>query len=233
MTTRQEVRWAGLAGVIAFPALVLSVLASHDFPHLFPNWGSSTDRIVDYFARNSGLYLAQCYVGFFAYPLTLFFIAGLTAVLRRAGRPTVSLLAITPAMTVVVVLHTLATVLWVMASAGAGYHHTFDDSLIRFSFEASLFVWLPAQPFVSLTAFCTGMAIRRTRALPRWTAAYSFATAALGLPHVFFLFVDRGWFAPGEGPSLALFGLFYLWTAVLGLAMLRLPAGSRSGDEGT
>ncbi|MEV0503968.1 hypothetical protein AB0I84_41130, partial [Streptomyces spectabilis] len=195
-----------------------------DFPHVFPDWGSSTENIVAYFERNSVYWIVQNFIATLALPLNLVFTSGLTAVLRKDGHPTVFAAALTPLMTVIVTLYMVTGMQWTWAAAAAGYHPTLDPSLLRYTFEFSLWIWLLSHGGVALLVLCAGLAIRRSHALPPWTARYSFATAGLSLIHPFLLFANSGILSPTELPSLCIGGAFHLWIAVLGVVLLRLPS---------
>ncbi|MFD3925651.1 hypothetical protein [Streptomyces sp. NPDC058614] len=205
------------------PALSLVLLLSNDYSHALPRWDYSTDRLVAYFASGEQNAVLQCFVQFFALTLILLFIAGLTEVLRLSGRPSVFAAVIRPAAAVVIALYLLSTMLWLMAAVGAG-HHSMDATLVRFTYEASIFLWQLTQPAVALTVFATGMALRESAVFPRWTVRYSFVTSLLGLPNTFVVLTDGGWLSPGGWPSLGLYALFFIWTAVLGALMARMPA---------
>ncbi|MEY9842152.1 hypothetical protein [Streptacidiphilus sp. EB103A] len=219
----RQIHYAGYAGMAPIPALGLTLLLSNDYSHALPRWDYSTDRLVAYFASGEHNAVLQCFVQFFAITLVLLFIAGLTEALRPSGRPAVFAAAIRPAASVVVALYLLSTMLWLMTAIGAG-HHTMDATLVRFTYEASIFMWQLTQPAVALTVFATGMALRESAAFPRWTVRYSFATSLLGLPNTFLVLTDSGWLSPGGWPSLGLYALFFVWTAVLGALMTRIPA---------
>ncbi|MGW2601541.1 hypothetical protein [Streptomyces klenkii] len=226
MTTHnRDHRIAGWAGIIAFITGALADFLTGTPLQPYPSWTWTDQQIADHFAAQQVNVTMQFFSANIGFVLLLVLAAGVKRAVSTDTAPSLYTTLITPcAAAVSLTLVATNGFWWTAALRGL------PPQPARLAYEMAItFGYNGTFCFGALMLFCTGRAMHRSSALPRWLAI---ATTWLALPVLsgdLFLMADTGPLAPTTLLSLSPYLLIYLWLLTTGIALLRLPSPTRSG----
>ena len=201
---------AGIASVVLLvPAAVVVILAGN-----YPQPDAAPAQVISYFRNHEVELLISVLCEAISYGFFLWWLAGLSSLLRRDGL----VLGSGVAYAVMILLQdaVLATVAKIVDHPGAA---PAVDALWTFAF---LEAWPFTRPVVVAFFAAVGVALRRTRALPPPITQLAFAAAIINGVFIPSLFVDEGPLVSGGLlPHVTATLITHVWVLVAAVAMLR------------
>jgi hypothetical protein len=232
MSTYRDSRMAAWAGIMNFPLAVLSLFITGSFLHLYPNWGESPAQVAQWFVDNRARAIFQAYASNFSYLLLIIFVAGLVGFLRRHNASGIWSRTLLPTTAAVTASVTVANGLWCIAAHLDTSHYLASDTLGKLVFDASMAIWLSAQPLYGFFLLAAAAAIRRCDLLPRWLWLSAIAIAIPNFLFTFTMLIGEGWLAPLAPSNVAPYALFFSWCTAAGVALLRVNKGDQDNGLG-
>lgn len=219
----RDIRTAGWAGILAVIPGIVGNFLTGTAQEPYPSWAWSDQRLVSYFAGQQSAITAQILLTNAGFVLLLWAVAGLKRAVLTDTQPSLSTDLIIPsaAMTTVALL------------MGNGLYWTaglrnFPPQFVRLAFDLLITSgYIGVMVSAAVMLFSVGIAMRRSAVFPRWLAIATPWAAVPLAAGPFFLLAGSGPAAPISLLSLAPYFVLYIWLAVIGIVMLRLPAQDR------
>ncbi|GAA0424934.1 hypothetical protein [Streptomyces luteireticuli] len=227
MTTNlRDIRIAGWAGIVAFVTGALAAFLTGTPLQPYPSWAWTDQRIANHFAAQRFDVALQFYSANIGFVLLLVVAAGVKRVVLRDSPPSLYTTLIVPcAAAVSLTLVATNGFWWTAALRGL------PPGSARLAYELAIsFGYNGTFCFGALMFFCTGRAMRRGDAFPRWLATATTWAALPVLSGDLFLMAGTGPLAPTTLLSLGPYLLVYVWLLVTGIVLLRLPHGRSLGE---
>ena len=209
-------RLGAMSGIVAAVMLVGNlVLVSSS-----PSAASPARQVIDHLERNNTVTLVACYLGAVTTVLLLPFLASLkTFVHGPAGeaewRWTVTLLSGAIAFTVLIVGSALLAAATVLSARPVG-----EASVAALFAAAKVCFSLALMPLAAMI-LTNARTMSSSRIPVRWLIRFGVEVGVLAIVSGTVVFVDNGWFGPGE-PAVALMGfLVAMWLVAVATTMLQ------------
>ncbi|WIG60709.1 MAG: hypothetical protein OJF49_003457 [Ktedonobacterales bacterium] len=214
-------RFTATAGIISVVLYVVSAALISDLPSINDSAGTWSS----YTASHGPQFLAEVYIWGATTAAVICFLTGLWSALRHAGRASDLLATLglgAGLMIWAIVLAGFAPLLVLGYRAGS-----LDSASVKSLADLTLLgATLSAFPTaVSVGAF--SVLILRTHALARWTGWFGFLVVVAHLAAAG-AFAQDGFFSPSMVSVFVAPPLYFLWTLIISVAVLRRPHASRA-----